>query len=217
MTDATTGRGAGRETPPGHDRIVAPTPHEASDPEAPAPGTKATTDFEETGRGGTTERAGTGTAGGAGTAERPGITERAGATERAGTAERAGAAERVRAAEPTGTGDTTGHGSITGHGSTTGHGDTTGLLPHDECDKLELRLRNAVSGFVDSPKQAVEEADHVVEEIAGRFTEALTRRRRTLRTSWQDGEADKATHSDTEQLRLALRDYRELAERLLHS
>ncbi|MFI6561067.1 hypothetical protein [Streptomyces sp. NPDC050534] len=205
MTDATTGRGAGRETPPGHDRIVAPTPHEASDPEAPAPGTKATTDFEGTGRGGTTERAGTGT------------TERAGTTERPGTTERAGATERVRAAEPTGTGDTTGHGSITGRGSTTGHGDTTGLLPHDECDKLELRLRNAVSGFVDSPKQAVEEADHVVEEIAGRFTEALTRRRRTLRTSWQDGEADKATHSDTEQLRLALRDYRELAERLLHS
>jgi len=83
------------------------------------------------------------------------------------------------------------------------------LLPHDECDKLELRLRHAVSGFVDGPRDSVEEADHVVEEIAGQFTEALTRRRRTLRMSWQDGE-------DTEQLRLALRDYRNLAERLLH-
>lgn len=83
------------------------------------------------------------------------------------------------------------------------------LLPHEECDKLELRLRQAVSGFVDGPRDAVEEADHVVEEIAGRFTEALTRRRRSLRMSWQDGE-------DTEQLRLALRDYRNLAERLLH-
>lgn len=83
------------------------------------------------------------------------------------------------------------------------------LLPHDECDKLELRLRQAVSGFVDGPRDSVEEADHVVEEIAGQFTEALTRRRRTLRMSWQDGE-------DTEQLRLALRDYRNLAERLLH-
>ncbi|MFF4797146.1 hypothetical protein ACFY1U_01870 [Streptomyces sp. NPDC001351] len=83
------------------------------------------------------------------------------------------------------------------------------LLPQDECDKLDLRLRQAVSGFVDGPRDSVEEADHVVEEIAGRFTEALTRRRRTLRMSWQDGE-------DTEQLRLALRDYRNLAERLLH-
>jgi hypothetical protein len=89
------------------------------------------------------------------------------------------------------------------------------LLPQDECDKLELRLHQAVSGFVDGPREAVEEADQVVEEIAGRFAEAVTRRRRTLRMSWQDGERAEATHSDTEQLRLALRDYRELAERLL--
>ncbi|MCD9872674.1 hypothetical protein [Streptomyces guryensis] len=94
-------------------------------------------------------------------------------------------------------------------GSTAATATTGRLLPHDECDKLELRLRQAVSGFVDGPRGSVEEADHVVEEIAGRFTEALTRRRRTLRMSWQDGE-------DTEQLRLALRDYRNLAERLLH-
>lgn len=95
-------------------------------------------------------------------------------------------------------------------GTTTTTTPTSGrLLPHDECDKLELRLRQAVSGFVDGPRDSVEEADHVVEEIAGQFTEALTRRRRTLRMSWQDGE-------DTEQLRLALRDYRNLAERLLH-
>lgn len=152
MTDATTGPGADgaadRGTPPGHDRIVAPTPHEVSGPEAPAPGTRTTTDFE-----------------GAGHA---------------------------------------------------GDGSSARLLPHDECDKLELRLRNAVSGFVDGPREAVEEADHVVEEIAGRFTEALTRRRGSLRTSWQEGGADEAAHPDTEQLRLALRDYRELAQRLLH-
>ena len=62
------------------------------------------------------------------------------------------------------------------------------------------------------------EADQVLEEIAGRFAEAVTRRRRTLRSSWQDGDEakGKGTHPDTEQLRLALRDYRELAERLLH-
>jgi hypothetical protein len=121
----------------------------------------------------------------------------------------------------TGTPGNGSHSSSTDHGthSSTGHGSgsgaAAGLLPHDECDKLELRLRNAVSGFVDRPKEAVEEADQVVEEIAGRFTEALTRRRRTLRMSWQGGE-DKTTGHDTEQLRLALRDYRELAERLLH-
>jgi hypothetical protein len=50
----------------------------------------------------------------------------------------------------------------------------------------------------------------------------VTERRRALRQSWQtdgadggDGAAAGATAADTERLRLALRDYRELAERLL--
>ncbi|WP_063768286.1 hypothetical protein [Streptomyces griseus] len=92
------------------------------------------------------------------------------------------------------------------------------LLSHDEADKLALQLHHAVAGFVDGPRAAVEEADHVLEEVAARFTEAVTRRRRTLRGAWQSAEAgeDKpVTSTDTEQLRLALRDYRELAERLL--
>ncbi|MFI6434202.1 hypothetical protein [Streptomyces sp. NPDC050759] len=95
------------------------------------------------------------------------------------------------------------------------------LLPHEECDKLSTRLQHAVAGFVDEPRSAVEEADHVLEEAAARFTEAVKQRRRTLRNSWQAGDGgrdDKAVGTgDTEQLRLALRDYRELTERLLHS
>ncbi|MGX1474295.1 UNVERIFIED_CONTAM: hypothetical protein RKD50_003103 [Streptomyces canus] len=95
------------------------------------------------------------------------------------------------------------------------------LLPHEECDKLSTRLQHAVAGFVDEPRSAVEEADHVLEEVAARFTDAVKQRRRTLRNSWQTGDGgrdDKAVGAgDTEQLRLALRDYRELTERLLHS
>ncbi|WNZ11895.1 hypothetical protein [Streptomyces sp. 11x1] len=87
------------------------------------------------------------------------------------------------------------------------------LLPHDESDKLTLRLQHAVGGFVDEPRSAVEEADHVLEEVTARFTDAMTQRRRTLRNTWETGADDRAT--DTEQLRLALRDYRELTERLL--
>ncbi|MEU5885430.1 hypothetical protein ABZ835_01110 [Streptomyces sp. NPDC047461] len=101
--------------------------------------------------------------------------------------------------------------------TTKGEGSHPGrLLPHDECDKLSLQLQHAVAGFVDGPRNAVEEADHVMEELASRVTDALTHRRRTLRTSWQDGEGKHANAGDTEQLRLALRDYRELADRLLH-
>ncbi|MFJ7964514.1 hypothetical protein [Streptomyces sp. NPDC096324] len=89
------------------------------------------------------------------------------------------------------------------------------MLPLDEHDKFSLRMRHAVGGFVDGPQASVEEADQVLEELAGRFTEAVTRRRRDLRTSWRSGGEDKATGEDTERLRLALRDYREMTERLL--
>lgn len=98
-------------------------------------------------------------------------------------------------------------------------GDSAGrderMLPLDEHDKFSLRMRHAVGGFIDGPQASVEEADHVLEELAGRFTEAVTRRRRALRTSWQSGGEGKATDPDTERLRLALRDYREMTERLL--
>ncbi|MFF3844162.1 hypothetical protein [Streptomyces sp. NPDC002328] len=97
------------------------------------------------------------------------------------------------------------------------------LLPNDECDQLASRMQHAVAGFVDRPRDAVEEADHVLEELAARFTDAVNTRRRTLRGAWQAAEGkaegrkgDTATTADTEQLRLALRDYRELTERLLH-
>ncbi|WP_329216777.1 hypothetical protein OG352_12610 [Streptomyces sp. NBC_01485] len=111
------------------------------------------------------------------------------------------------------------------------------LLPDDEYDRLASRMRDAVVGFVDGPRDAVAEADQVLEELAARFTDAMDRRRRTLRGSWQQQQqqqqptaaggkdrssASSATSStsaeavDTEQLRLALRDYRELTERLLH-
>ncbi|MFE0672526.1 hypothetical protein [Streptomyces sp. NPDC058867] len=88
---------------------------------------------------------------------------------------------------------------------------TKPLLSREESDKLDLRLQGALSGFIDAPRAAVEEADQLLEELAGRVTEALHQRRDTLRGSWHD-----QTASDTERLRLALRDYRELADRLLH-
>ncbi|MFJ8541985.1 hypothetical protein ACIRFH_08220 [Streptomyces sp. NPDC093586] len=100
---------------------------------------------------------------------------------------------------------------------TEGAAGTRGLLPHEECDRLGQRLQHAVAEFVDAPRASVEEADRVLEELTARFTDAVTHRRRTLRTSWQDtGDETRATGTDTEQLRLALRDYRELADRLMH-
>ncbi|MFI5661676.1 hypothetical protein [Streptomyces sp. NPDC051684] len=83
------------------------------------------------------------------------------------------------------------------------------LVPTGEREELEGRLRHALTGFVDEPRASVEEADHVLEDLTARLAETLASHRRTLRTSWQ------GSTQDTEQLRQALRDYRETAERLL--
>ncbi|MEU3525062.1 hypothetical protein AB0E62_14510 [Streptomyces sp. NPDC038707] len=96
-------------------------------------------------------------------------------------------------------------------------GEGSPLLAREEVEEWERRIREVAVGFVDHPKGAVERADRTLEEIAARFSEAVTRRRRTLRTSWEGAEENgPGAETDTEQLRLALRDYRELAERLLH-
>ncbi|MFE5256000.1 hypothetical protein [Streptomyces coelicoflavus] len=90
------------------------------------------------------------------------------------------------------------------------------LLPPGASERLGERLHHAVAGFVDAPRASVEEADRVLEEVAAAFTDAVAHRRQTLRTSWQEpGEGGDTTSTDTEQLRLALRDYRELADRLM--
>ncbi|GAA2929166.1 hypothetical protein [Streptomyces enissocaesilis] len=86
-----------------------------------------------------------------------------------------------------------------------------GLLPHGERDKLGLRLQQAVNTFVDGPRRSVEEADSVFEEAARCLTDAMAERRNSLRTAW----AGRDREAETEELRLALRTYREVTERLL--
>ncbi|MEV6052136.1 hypothetical protein [Streptomyces sp. NPDC052107] len=117
---------------------------------------------------------------------------------------------------PGGTGASRG-GSAVGDTAPASSGTGAPLLSHDETDLWEQRMRQLAVGFVDEPLGAVEQADHVLEEIAGRFEEAVERRRRTLRRSWEASEdRGPGSDTDTEQLRLALRDYQELAGRLLH-
>lgn len=99
----------------------------------------------------------------------------------------------------------------------------TRLLPQEESDKLAHRLQEALGGFVDGPRRSVEEAAGVLEEATEHITRVLDERRRSMRAGW-DGKAGKdgkagtdasADGSDTEDLRLALRNYREVTERLL--
>ncbi|MFJ6697558.1 hypothetical protein ACIQM4_16010 [Streptomyces sp. NPDC091272] len=98
-------------------------------------------------------------------------------------------------------------------GSATAHQPGVGaqLLPHGERDKLGLRLQQAVNQFVDEPRRAVEEADHVLEEATRHVAETLAEHRRSLRGAWET----KDRETETEELRVALRKYREVTERLL--
>ncbi|MFD4693880.1 hypothetical protein [Streptomyces sp. NPDC058463] len=85
------------------------------------------------------------------------------------------------------------------------------LLPAKEQASLTERMQQAVADFVESPRQAVEEAESTFDTIVADLTEALEERRRTLRTSWQAPD----TEARTEELRLALQQYRDVGERLL--
>ncbi|WP_344074726.1 hypothetical protein [Streptomyces crystallinus] len=78
------------------------------------------------------------------------------------------------------------------------------LLPAEERDRWALRLHRAVTGFIDEPRKSFEEADAVLGETAARVAELVKERR------------DVAATDDTEGLRVALRECRELTERLLN-
>lgn len=87
------------------------------------------------------------------------------------------------------------------------------LLPSDEQDRIVQRLRHALNTFADTPREALEEAESAYDEATTQLVNALAERRRVLRAGWQDEDGDAGAQSDG--LRLALRQYREITQRLL--
>jgi hypothetical protein len=80
----------------------------------------------------------------------------------------------------------------------------------DRGTDLRERWREALLAFVDSPRDAVERADRLVEEAVRAVTERIERERTVLREAWRNhGEPS------TEELRLALRGYRDFFEKIL--
>ncbi len=100
---------------------------------------------------------------------------------------------------------------------TTGGGKTSGLdeeererlIPQERTDEYTARWDALKGGFVDEPRQAVAEADQLVRELLDELQEVF----RTQREGLEQGlDADQAS---TEDLRVALRRYRSLFDRLL--
>ena len=127
---------------------------------------------------------------------------------------------------PAETGSSTSSGRSTDHedsaqrhpnADTTGGGETSGpdgdererLIPQERTDEYTARWDALKGGFVDEPRQAVAEADQLVRELLDELQEVF----RTQREGLEQGlDADQTS---TEDLRVALRRYRSLFDRLL--
>ncbi|MYR28453.1 MULTISPECIES: translation initiation factor IF-2 [unclassified Streptomyces] len=80
--------------------------------------------------------------------------------------------------------DSTSTSTRTSTGTRTGDHATTSFLPADARERLEPKLREAVSEFVDSPAEAVEKADRLLAETVEQLHEALVHRHGELRSAW---------------------------------
>jgi hypothetical protein len=89
--------------------------------------------------------------------------------------------------------------------------DSAPLWPADEVDDIHQRWREVQWRFVDDPRAAADEAQALLAEIVDRFSATVTSRKREL-DGWRDGDG-----ADTEQMRMVVRRYRHLLDRLLEA
>ncbi|MFJ9776099.1 hypothetical protein ACIRVF_33495 [Kitasatospora sp. NPDC101157] len=88
-----------------------------------------------------------------------------------------------------------------------------GWLGVERTQRLRAEWHSVQAGFVDDPRQAVQQADALIEKSVGLLAEAVTERRHRLRGA--EAAPDGAPAASTEDLRLTLREYRSLLDRLL--
>jgi len=84
------------------------------------------------------------------------------------------------------------------------------LLPNDEAGRYDERWKNVQVGFVDHPRQSVEEADKLVADLMQRLATEFAETRAGLERQWESSD-----NVSTEDLRVAMTRYRSFFERLL--
>ena len=84
------------------------------------------------------------------------------------------------------------------------------LFPNTEAETFRMRWTEVQTGFVDEPRQAVEQADGLVAEMMKQLAEVFADERSKLEEQWSRGD-----DISTEDLRQALRRYRSFFDRLL--
>ena len=84
------------------------------------------------------------------------------------------------------------------------------LFGGDKLSDLRSRWEHVQAGFVDDPRESVQQADGLVSDVVDQLTTGFSEARSRLEAQWARGE-----EGSTEDLRLALKRYREFFERLL--
>ncbi|MGH8901055.1 MAG: hypothetical protein ACRDYA_05085 [Egibacteraceae bacterium] len=99
-----------------------------------------------------------------------------------------------------------------GPGPTATHtvSDQTPLLAAEKTEEYRWRWDAIQAHFVDSPRDAVADADELVAELMRHLAEVFSRERGDLEASWERGE-----DISTEDLRVSLQRYRSFFNRLL--
>ena len=90
--------------------------------------------------------------------------------------------------------------------------DTPSLLSRDDNGEFQRRWETIQTGFVDEPRQTVEQADELVAHVMKRLAEGFATERERLEGQWGRGE-----DVSTEDLRIALQRYRAFFQRLLQA
>lgn len=84
------------------------------------------------------------------------------------------------------------------------------LILKRDMDDLRERWTTVQSSFVDEPRKAVKDADHLVSTAIQQLSETFRNQRGQLEKQWSSGE-----QVSTEDLRLCLQQYRMFFDRLL--
>jgi hypothetical protein len=84
------------------------------------------------------------------------------------------------------------------------------LFAQDAAARFRSRWDALQIGFVDDPKQAVQQADELVAQVMKSLAESFARQRSTI-----EGDVGGGNEASTENLRVALQRYRSFFQRLL--
>lgn len=89
-------------------------------------------------------------------------------------------------------------------------GEREPLFAGEDADRFRSRWQEVQAGFVDEPRQAVQDADGLVADLMQRLAATFSEERSSLESQWDSGE-----DASTEDLRVALQRYRSFFDRLL--